>query len=130
MISLSVDAGDGETQYLGKSANELQSGIVISGDSISGTLNYIDNYTKFSSKASERKGNYLVLKLSSENGTVITKITGNGASGKDVTVNDGFCVYRVTSTEQKIEVKATKDDKVVSKTYSLNGLDLRPSEAV
>lgn len=36
MISLPVDAGDGEARYYGHAANELQSGVVVSDNAIVG----------------------------------------------------------------------------------------------
>ena len=66
---------------LGKSAADLQSNVVINGDEIAGTLNYVTDYTGFSSIVSDQEGNYLALKVSTipENGVTTTvELSGSG----------------------------------------------------
>lgn len=82
-------------------------------------MNYVENYTGFSKRANKQFGNFLVLKLSATRGATITTKVINGNS-LDATVTDGYCVYRITDPKnQKIQVTATKRDKVVQKEYSL-----------
>lgn len=124
MISLSVDAGDGETQYYGHAANELQSGIVVSDNAIVGTLNKVPGIVNFKGDTSDY---HLVLTLKADGADKLeTKMTGGSLVMKDyVTVTDGFCMYSITNKDQqKIYVKATKNGKSVEKIYSLTGLTL------
>lgn len=125
MISLSVNAGDREASYLGIPAKKLQDGIVIKDSKISGTLYKQEHFTAFNpGDPSEQTGHYLVLDLDAESGAEITtKMTGGSSKGEKVTVDDGFCVYLVKEPkEQKIEVKVTKLEEEVTRTYDLSGL--------
>ena len=125
MISITVDAGDSDTPYLGKNASELQSNIQISTrNHITGTLHKIDSFEGFDPVNLENQsGHYLVLKLASEDkATIKTKI---GDEGKEVQVDDGFCVYRIKDKNtQKIYVTAEKDNMSNTDTFDLSGLML------
>lgn len=124
MISLSVEAGDGETSYYGHTANELQTGIVVTEDAIKGTLNNVPGVVNFEG---DNADHHLVLKLRADSAEKLeTKMTGGNLVMKDyVTVTDGFCMYSVTDKDQqKIHVKATKGELSTEKTYSLSQLVL------
>lgn len=124
MISLSVEAGDGETSYYEHTANEYQSGIEITDTEIKGTLNKLDGVVLFKG---DTANHHLVLKLAATGADKLeTKMTGGSTVMKNyVTVSDGFCVYSITNKDQqKIYVKATKNGESVEKIYSLTGLTL------
>ena len=55
-MSLSADI-DSSENLLGKTVDELQSEVSVSGDTISGTLLYVDDYTGFSGDPAEQAGN-------------------------------------------------------------------------
>ena len=129
ITSLTVEAVDGETSCYGKQAKDLQSDIVISDDTITGTLNYVTGYEQFNpSDKSEQSGNYIALSLTSdEDAEIKTQLIG-GNKG-EIIIDDGFCVYRITDHEsQKIKVSVTKGEDVVTKTYDLSGLTCKESQ--
>ena len=94
---------------------------------ISGTLNYVTDYTGFSGNVAEQSGNYLVLKCTTGSlDDVITVELIGGTVGHPVTLDeDRNIVLRITNTEtQSIEVVATDGESTVTKQYALTGLTL------
>lgn len=85
-------------------------------------------YTGFSGKASERKGNYLALHCTAEEGATITVELINGTVGHPVTLDpDGLIILRIADKDtQSVRVVASKDGESNTNTYSLNGLTLTP----
>ncbi len=108
---------------LEKQASELQSNISVTEDgSVTGTLNYLQNYDKFSQGA---KGNFLglIIKEAKEGKTVTTKITGKEATGKVVTLtDDGIIIYHVHDNDNKISIMIGD----TTKELTLTGLTLSP----
>ena len=92
---------------------------------IYGNLKNITDYVQFDPSAPDKQsGHFLVLDLASEGGaTIQTKVIG-GDSEDWVTVDDGFCVYRIKNTQQKIAVKTTKTEQSTERTYDLSNLIL------
>ena len=128
-MTLTVDADiSSEVDLFGKSVTDLQTNVIVSKSEITGTLNYVTGYTGFSSKTSERKGNYLAIHYSSEDGAVITVEVVGGTSGAKELDADGLIVCKIASTSQSIRVIATKDNKSVTKVFSLSNLTLTPQE--
>lgn len=122
MISLTVKPVDGGTNKYGKDIKDLQDGITIEGDEITGTLKYVTGFDEFSSDPSEQEGNFLALDLSSEDGEEIITEVVNGTHGP-VTVDDGFCIYRITDKDtQSIKVTVTKGGQSKIVQYGLTGL--------
>ena len=127
MISLTVKPVDGGTNKYGKDISDLQDGITIGGDEISGTLNHVTDFGNFSSIVSEQEGNFLALEISSDNGETITTEVVNGTHGP-VTVDDGFCIYRITDKDtQKIKITVSKGDQSKVVQYGLTGLTCNQS---
>lgn len=126
-MSLTVTPESGETDVLGKTVSELQSGVTISGSTISGTLNPVDDYTGFSGNVAEQSGHYLVLKATTENAsdTITVELVG-GTVGHPVTLDsDRNIVLRIANpSTQSVRVVATNGTSTVTKTYSLTGLTL------
>lgn len=118
---------DPSVDLLGKSASDLQDGISIVGGVISGTLNYVTGYTGFSGDVSEQSGNYLALRIDTdENVDSITVELIGGTLGHPVTLDsDRTIVIRITNTTtQSIKVVVNKNGLSQSKTYTLTGLTL------
>lgn len=121
-MSLSVDTDVGAAVDLfGKTIGDLQDGVEVGEDAITGTLRYVDDYTGFSSKAEEQSGNYLVLHATAdvEGATITVKVTN------PVTLDDdGIVVLRIADkSSQTVTVVASKDGyESVTKEYSLTGL--------
>lgn len=113
---------DNSVDLFGKVASDLQSGIQVSEDAITGNLKYVADYTGFSSKVEEQSGNYLALHAEVEgaDATISVKVT------KAVTLQeDGDVVLRIADhTTQTVTVTAKiegQDDIV--QVYSLAGLN-------
>lgn len=118
---------DPSVDLLGKSASDLQDGISIVGGVISGTLNYVTGYTGFSGDVSEQSGNYLALRIDTdENVDSITVELIGGTLGHPVTLDsDRLIIIRITDTDtQSIKVVVNKNGLKQSKTYALTGLTL------
>lgn len=122
-----MEPENGETDVLGKTVAELQSGVTISGSTISGTLNNIDGYTGFSGNVEEQSGHYLVIRADTGNAsdTITVELIG-GTVGHPVTLDsDRNIVLRIANTStQSVKVVATNGKRTVTKSYSLTGLTL------
>lgn len=126
----SISAEAGETVISGAEVADLQSGIVISGDKISGSLSYFDD-AETALVTAQGAGNFLVLKFSAADwaaydsvkagvtGTTLTEIT-------TVTAKNG--VWKITDNTDTFTVQATKDGETVSAVYDLTGLTLEEEE--
>lgn len=127
LITLSVDSDiSAGTDLLGKSVSDLQSGITIGSDAITGTLKYVTGYTGFSGDVSEQSGNYIALHCESAGADKITVELINGTVGHPVELDDdGLIVIRITDkATQKIKVVAYEGERTVEKVYGLTGLTL------
>lgn len=112
------------TDLLGKTASQLQSGIKVKKDGITGTLAYVTGYTGFSGDVSEQSGHYIALKAESADGATITAQVVGGTHGVVTLDSDRILVARIASTSQSIRFTATKNDKTVTVTYALTNLVL------
>lgn len=124
MISLSVDAdiAAGEDLF-GKTVSDLQTGIVVGNDAITGTLKYVSDYSSAFGPG-EDSGNYLCLHCASETeDAVITVEVVNGTNGPVTLDPDGLIVLRIANKNtQSIRVIATADGKANTHIYRLSGL--------
>ena len=119
-MSVDTDISTSEDLF-GKTVSDLQSGITIGADSITGTLKYVSDYTGFSGDTALQSGNYLVLhSASSVDGAVITvKVTN------PVTLDaDGIAVLRIADKDtQTVTITANKEGyESTTKVYTLSGL--------
>lgn len=124
MNSLTADADIDTTEdFWGKTVEDLQSDIEIDGTSISGILNYIDDYSAAGYTGEEVSGNFIVLHFSVPDvEDVEIQTTTNG---RTVTLDDdGLLVARVADKDsQTITVVASKDGYPdVEKVYDFSGL--------
>jgi hypothetical protein len=124
-MSLSADI-DSSEDLLGKTVDELQSEVSVSGDTISGTLLYVDDYTGFSGDPAEQAGNYLVVKCTADEGDTIVLDLIGGTHGPVTLDSDGISIGRITSTEQSVRFVASKNGMTQTKTYALSDLTLAP----
>jgi hypothetical protein len=120
--SLTVDTAiDADENLFGYVVSDLQSNIVIGNGTISGHLNYIDDYsTAFS--GDEASGNYLAIHASVPDVDDVTiTVTVTNPSTLD---EDGICVCRIADkSTQTITVVASKEGyESVSKVFTLSGL--------
>lgn len=124
---ITISTLSGETELLGKTADDLQSNIAIEGDVVSGTSKYVTDYTEFSSNEEEQKGNYLALKFEATNSTNITCQLSEATSTPDLVEldSDGIFIARLHSNTQTITVVAT-GTKSTTTVLKLTGLTLEP----
>lgn len=110
----------------GKTVGDLQTGVSISGNNISGTLKYVDDYIGFSSKPEEQVGNYLVLHFATDVADAKITVTVTKPSVLDA---DGIIVLRIADKDsQTVTVVAEKDGyQTARQVFSLTGLTLEPA---
>lgn len=118
--------------------SELQDNIVIGSNAITGTLNYVEDYTGFSSKVSEQEGNYLALTLAGNDFSGLTSVKiglrPTYKSGEAVDDDSGLVeiindpdrngVFRISSNDQVFKIVQTNGTKTKTQTFSLAGLTL------
>ncbi len=114
--------------YFDRKVSELQHGILINDETktITGELYYIENYNLFGDPSKDH-GNFLALNFSAEEDVEIRVALRekNGDYLTDpVVVDDNFCVFRVTSNDQKLVVLYKKNDDSGEVVYDLSGLVL------
>ena len=125
-MSLSSDIEAAEN-LLGKVVSDLQSDVEITGNQITGTLLYVDDYTGFSGDPAEQVGNYLAVVCTANEGDTITARLINGIHPNPVTLDsDGILIVRITNKDtQKLEFTATgADGSTETRVYDLSGLTL------
>lgn len=108
---------------LGKNASDLQSNISINNGVISGTLNYISDYSSAFTE-DEKSGHFLALKATPEDGAVTTVQVMGGLHGASTLDADGLAVLRIMNTNQYIQYVSTKNGKSVTVNLSLSGVIL------
>lgn len=102
--------------------------MVVGETEITGTLNYVTDYTEFSSLAEQQKGNYLALKFTVDMVGVVTTVeVVGGTKGPVALDSDMNIVLLIKNNTQKIKVTITKDQRSASKIYSLTNLTLSPA---
>ena len=112
---------------LGKLVSDLQDNIVISEDSITGTLKYVTGYTGFNdSVPSEQEGNYLALKIDAEPVGSVTTVELVGGTKGPVTLDEDMNIVLLIKNKdtQSVKVTVETDSKTSSKIYGLTGLTL------
>lgn len=109
---------------LGKNASDLQSNISIENGIISGTLNYIDDYSSAGFTGDEKSGYFLALKATPVDGAVTTVQVIGGLHGAATLDADGLAVLRIINTNQSVQFVTTKNGTSETYNYSLAGLIL------
>ena len=130
---LTVAPVTGETDLLGKKANDLQSDIKVDttdGINVTGTSKYVTGYTGWSSVAEDQEGNYIALKLTTDSKEAIQFKSVDGTdNGYKTLDSDGILIWRISKDKdgkvKPIEVKVGKDNF----TIDLSGVTLLPKTA-
>ena len=118
-LTVDTDVSASEDLF-GKTIDDLQTGVTISENSITGTLKFVDDYTGFSSDPAMQSGNYLVIHCTVNDSTPITVEVVGGTSGPRQLDADGIIVLRIADKDtQSVRVVAGS----VTKTYSLTELE-------
>ncbi len=127
---VNVTAPAGDKIYCGKQANNIQQNVVVGDSEITGQLFYFDSFPEaFPANVSLQHGNYLVLDFSAEpaDTTIKVELQGDETVMKEpVVVDDGWCIFHVTSKEQKLHVIGEYNHQTYDKIYNLNNLSLSP----
>lgn len=129
-VTLTTTPTDPSTTRYGKEVDDLQSNIEINEGSqqILGTLRYVTGYTGWSGDPEKQSGNYLALDFAAtpaESAVIKVEVIGGNSEGNPITVDDGYCVFRITDKKQKIKVTATNGDNVITREYGLGSLKLK-----
>ena len=131
MIALSVAPEDGEGTCYDKPVSELQTGIVVDEDSISGTVHYVEDYVGFNpANPDEQEGNFLAVKVEADPEAAVKFDLIGGKKG-EITLppEDRQVVCRLTDKDkQSIRVTAEKKGGHNTKKYSLTGLTLETKD--
>lgn len=127
-LTVTVDIPS-ETDLLGKSVTDLQTGITLGKSAIRGELKYVDDYTGFSGNPAEQKGNYIALKCECEDAdSIVVELVG-GYSGPVTLDEDGIIVLKIAKNTQTVKVTANATGyEPVTKTYTLTGVKLDKAE--
>lgn len=124
-VSISVDANIADTEDLyGKVASDLQEGITITDNAITGTLKLVSGYTGFSEDVSKQSGNYLALHFSATDDATLSAEYGSETVSL---TEDGLIVIRVTDVSVPLVVTATLGNVTETESYDLTGLTLADS---
>lgn len=125
---MSVSPNIGNTDLFGKTASDLQTGIVVGDTGIEGTLKYVADYSS-AYGAGEDSGNYIVLHYGTNVPATITVEVVNGVHGPVTLDEDGIAILRIADkSTQTIQVVASADGfETLTKTFSLTGLTCRES---
>lgn len=124
MNGLTADADiDSELDLFGKTVDDFQSDIEINGTSVSGTLNYIDDYSAAGYTGEEAYGNYIVLhfEVPDEEGVTIQTTINGRTQALD---EDGILIAHIADKDsQTLTVVASKEGyESVTKVYDFEGL--------
>ena len=105
---------------------DLQSGIEIGDDGVTGTSLYVEGYTGYSESPELQEGNFLALHFDAPGSQKITIELVGGHSGPKDLDDDGLCVFRIENNEtQSILAVADYGSRgVVMKELTLDGLTL------
>lgn len=125
-LGLVVEPEDGSTTLLGKNVSDLQAGVVVNDNFITGTLKYVTEYTGFSGDPAEQSGNYLALKFA-DTPNAVTKVELTGGPRGPVTLDsDKQAVIRITDkASQKLKVTSTLNGQTLTRVYSLTSLKVQ-----
>lgn len=122
MLKIAVEAAAPNTDLLGKTAAELQSGVRINDlAEIRGTLKYVTNYDGFEQGA---QGNFIGLKFDTDEGATTTVEIIGGFSGPVTLDSDNLWVGKIANKQQRIRVITTKDGSTNTVIYSLKYINL------
>lgn len=122
---LTVDSNVADSVDLfGKKASDLQTGVTIGADSITGTLKYVTDYTGFSSDPAMQEGNYIVIHCEVNDSTPITVEVVGGTSGPRQLDEDGIIVLRIADKDTQT-IRVISGD--ITRTYGLTGLTVENS---
>lgn len=113
--TLKITVPAGSTSVGTKTVADLQDGVFLSGDMVNGTLEYMTNFD------SNPDGNYLALKVESEDSATVEVRNGSGTFTE---LEDDILLLRVADKSQAVTIRATMGDKKTTNVIKLNRLVL------
>ena len=123
---------DVHASVFGYTVSNLQSGVTVESNEISGTLAYVDDFTGFSGDPELQKGNFLALSFDSDPAADKMTVEFVGAQishGEQELDSDKDCVFRITNKDtQSIVFRAYKKGEVTTRAYNLSNLVLESAE--
>ena len=122
---MTVSEPDSGVDLFGKSVTDLQENIEFGANAITGTLNYIADYSAAGFVGDEASGNFMAVKVEGPEGATITAEVVGGSHGPVTLDEDGIVVARIGATTNKLKIVASVEDGG-SKTieYDLSDLTL------
>lgn len=132
IADVNVQPEKGNTEYLGVKASQMQTGLVVADNAITGTLKFIENGISPSGPLAG-SGNFMFLKFVDPNGADDVKVglvpsAGTGMVSLDIDMNCVFKVAGVYEGEQQVlKVITTVDGIAKTQTFDLTGLVLNQS---
>lgn len=127
MSGLTIEAEDGETDFWGTSAGDMQSGLEVGDGAITGTLKYLSTGTLANDWGA---GNFMALKFSGIDERATSVKVGmdpSQSSGLVEIINDPDLngVFKVTNKDtQRFKVVVTDGHNRTVQTFDLSGLTL------
>ena len=112
----------------GTLVSDMQTGVSIANNAITGTLKYLDSGDLVTTWGA---GNFLALKFSADDWSDYTSVKvgldPSQSSGLVEILNDPDknCAFKVTNTTQKFKIVATNGTETKTTIYDLSGLTLQ-----
>lgn len=132
MSGVSIAAPDGNTDFWGTKASDLQTGVTVSGNNITGTLKYLSSGQLVTDWGA---GNFLAIAFSASNWSAYTSVKvgleNSAGSGLAELINDPdkMSVFKVSNKDmQRLMVVLTNSTGATNTIYyNLDGLTCEES---
>lgn len=125
-LTISTDLGS-DPDLFGKDVDDLQSGIVVGENGISGTLKYVADYSSAYGPGMD-SGHYIALHAEVpdvEDVTIKIEVLGGTVGEQTIDPSDGNVICYIKDTTKRLKFTATKTGaEPVVKIFRLNGLIL------
>ena len=132
MSGVSIAAPDGNTDFWGTKASDLQTGVTVSGNNITGTLKYLSSGQLVTDWG---EGNFLAIAFSASNWSAYTSVKvgleNSAGSGLAELINDPdkMGVFKVSNKDMQRLMVVLTDSTGATNTvyYNLDGLTCETS---
>ena len=123
-LTLGVAPETRDAVWLGKRVRDLQQGMTVFNDQISGTLNYVTDFTEFSGDPAEQSGHYMALRFTAPSDATTT-VKKNDSDTPSTLDSDMVCIFRITENTKTITVNVSRGGESLTKVFYLNGVTLK-----
>lgn len=116
--------GDTNATVLNKAVADIQSGITVKDNAITGKLKYVSGWTDYSALPEENSGHFIALEAEPTDGATVTvQAFGDGVQSQKVTMDSDLeVVMRLEKPYQFVEFTATKSGDSIIKRYDISKL--------